>query len=686
MGGEMSGQDSFHKRIQVAQANEVLQAALDANADRRMLGRVQSMSSLPQPWDVMRQRAHDIRSDTISHLDEYLAQFTGKLEANGVKVLRAADSAEAVNLVLEIAREHGVRRVAKSKTMVSEEIDLNPSLEAAGLQVVETDLGEYIVQLRGEHPAHIITPAVHLRRSEVGHTFQEKLDLPYTEDIPTLTMAARRQLRQVFLEADLGISGVNFGVAESGTLCLVTNEGNGRMVTTLPPVHIALMGIERLVSSMADLALMLYLLPRSATGQKLSVYTSLIQAPARPGELDGARKRYVILVDNGRSNVRHSPLSEILYCVRCGACLNACPVFRELGGHAYVDMNGELTPYSGPVGSVVSPGLFGQDRFGHLARASTLCGACRDVYPMDIDLPKLLLRVRAGQTNQGASETDQDLAAAPRANVPAILARGLRLFSWVAVSPWLYALAQRMLGVLTGLASARAGWLRLPAFTGWGYSKDFPRTARKPFRDHWGQIEKGTVGPKPVQAPVESNPSVEPVEPAALSPVERFRQELLEVGGQFISCREAEISQRVRELLDQRGISSLATWSDEYLPSGVLDALLRSGIGISQTPDPRVRAGLTGVQAAIAETGSLLICGGAGRPLTASLLPEVHIAILREKDILDDQVQALNLKEIKESASAVLITGPSRTADIEMTLTIGVHGPGELIVLCCSDI
>jgi L-lactate dehydrogenase complex protein LldF len=213
-----------------------------------------------------------------------------------------------------------------------------------------------------------------------------------------MTETARRILRRAFLDADIGISGVNFGVVDTGSLCILTNEGNGRLVTTLPPVHIALMGIERLVPSLDDLTLMLHLLPRSATGQKLTVYTSLMHGPRHPDEVDGPDERHLILVDNGRSALRESSLAEILYCIRCGACINVCPVFREIGGHAYLTRDGETTPYPGPIGSILSPGLFGQAEFGHLARASSLCGACREACPVDIDLPKLLLRVRAGLT------------------------------------------------------------------------------------------------------------------------------------------------------------------------------------------------------------------------------------------------------------------------------------------------
>jgi len=387
--------DLFRSHIRESLNNPTLQSALDNNAERRMGARPTAFASLPEDLQTMRQRARLVRADVIANLPGYLEQFIASCQANGILVHRATDASQAVQIFLDIARQHGAKLVSKSKTMVGEEIHFNPALEQAGLRVVETDLGEYIVQLRGELPSHIITPAVHLTRADVGRLFEEKLGLPYTDEIPVLTTAARRVLRQTFLDTDIGVSGVNFGVAETGTLVVVTNEGNGRMVTTLPPVHVALMGAERLLPTLADLALLLYLLPRSATGQKLSVYTSLIHGPRRDDELDGPHERHIILLDNGRLALRGTPLEEALYCIRCGACLNACPVFREIGGHAYVGIHGAGTPYPGPIGSVISPALFGIDEFGHLARASSLCGACKENCPVDIDLPKLLLRIRS---------------------------------------------------------------------------------------------------------------------------------------------------------------------------------------------------------------------------------------------------------------------------------------------------
>ncbi len=683
--------DAFRNHIRKSLANLNLQSALDANASRRIQVRKTAFESLPDP-QAARQRAHAIRADVVEHLGRYLDQFTTLASANGYLVHRAENADQAIGLVLDIAREHNANLIAKSKTMVSEEIGLNHALEKHGLQIIETDLGEYIVQLRGEAPSHIITPAVHLRRQDVGRLFQEKLNLPYTEDISIMTDAARQRLRQVFLNADIGISGVNFGVAETGTLCLVTNEGNGRMVTTIPPVHIALMGIERLVPSLDDLALMLSLLPRSATGQKLSVYTSLINSPRKPGDPDGPQERHIILVDNKRSALQASDLREILYCIRCGSCLNACPVFREIGGHAYVSRDGMGSPYSGPVGSVVSPALFGQLEFGHLAHASSLCGACREACPVDIDLPRLLLRVRAGvQTDQRKLK--------PKPNAPAALAAGLEIFSWATGSAWRFEVAQWLAGLYGSLVtrfSKGDPWIHLPKFSGWGYSKDFPRPATRSFRSRFRKrvlasheenalpivFEETNIAHPSADTRATTNP---------LNRMDKFASELEALGANFTSCTLGEGVDKILEIVRSRNINQLLVWDEPYLPGGILEKLSEAGIKIihpakeTQVADSLVMAGLTGASAGIADTGSLLLLGGNGRPLTASLLPEVHIAILQERDVVENLMQALNHVDVRQAQAAILITGPSRTADIEMTLTIGVHGPGELYVLCIKS-
>ncbi len=681
----------FKTHIQKALDNPNLQIALDNNATRRRDVRLLSYQSLPEDIQVLRQRAHQVRADVIANLDRYLEQFARQASANGMIIHHAANGEEAAQIVLDIARSKGARLVAKAKSMLSEEIHLNHALEAAGIQAVETDLGEYIVQLRGELPAHIITPAVHLRKEDVGRTFEEKLSLPYTDEIPTMTSAARRELRQIFLDADIGISGVNFGVAETGTISLVTNEGNGRMVVTLPPVHIALMGIERLVPSLDDLALMLYLLPRHATGQKLSVYVSLVNGPSSPpadgGYRDGPLERHIVLVDNGRRAISQSHLAEALYCIRCGSCLNACPVFREIGGHAYVGIHGNGSIYPGPIGSVLSPALFGQSEFGHLARASSLCGACKEACPVDIDLPKLLLRIRAGKIELPDAE---GATPAGKSNAPAYLRWGLRFFTWIAISPWRFANAQRMAGVFSRVVAPVQPWIRMPAVTGWGYSKDFPRPAAKPFRDRWAELQTqqppvppaGRGNPREVGLTVEKPLSQATPDPALL---ERFSSELKALGGTYLPCTASQLSEHILDFLRQRNIVRMQAWGADWLPEGLTDELSNQGIELVQGHEASIQAGLTGSLAAVAETGTLVVTGAPGYPLSASLVPAIHLAVLNASQIYPALAEALSLPAIRQATAATLISGPSRTADIEMTLTVGMHGPGEVHVFCLTD-
>ena len=657
---------TFRTRIRQSLADGNLQIALDNNAKRRTDGRVAAFASLPD-FQERRQRAHGIKAEVVAHLDEYLAQFIANVEKNGIQVHRAADASEAIRIFLEIARPIAAKHaspllVAKSKSMISEEVNFNYALAEAGLRVVETDLGEYIVQLRGERPSHIITPAVHLRRGDVGSLFQEKLGIPYTEDIPTLTDTARKVLREVFLTADIGFSGVNFGVTGTGTLCIVTNEGNGRMCTTLPPVHVALMGIERLVPTLEDLALFLSLLPRSATGQKLSVYTSLINSPL-PGQ-----ERHLILLDNGRSALRASPLAESLYCIRCGACLNACPVFRETGGHAYGSI------YPGPIGSVISCALV-DPKFAYLAQASSLCGACKEACPVDIDLPGMLLRVRAGQASHKETEKPEQ-----GAGVPAAVRFGLTGFRLAAGNPGLFGIFQSLGGLLSRVYSPRRATMRIPAWTGWGYSKDFPRLAVRPFRARWGTI-KQTVEGNEAHHP-EHREFYEPLtQPPHKSLPAQFAEELTALGGHVYIVPEKDFHSKLLEFLKSKG-------SDRVLVDDLgaeYGLSLPEGIELVREPDPSVRAGITGTLAGIADTGSLLLVSGAGQTLTASLLPQVHVAVLKTSRLVSTLAEALRLPEVRTALAGVVITGPSRTADIEMTLTIGVHGPGELHVFLIDD-
>lgn len=458
---------SFYRRVDEAVADAALRAKVQKATNRLVLGRQASFASFPL-GDAVRDRAQAIRADVVSHLDQYLEQFAASVERRGGHVHWAATAADALAIVTGIARDRGVRTAVKSKSMVSEELKLNEALEAAGVRVVETDLGEWVVQLGRDHPSHIIAPIIHMSREDVAALFRRALGASEDEvaDVPRMCAMARRILRAEFLRADMGISGGNFGVAETGSLCLVTNEGNGRLTTTVPRLHVALMGIERLVPTMADLGVMLQVLARSATGQKLSVYSNILTGPRRPGEPDGPDELHIVLVDNGRSRLVGTELAEILHCIRCGACLNACPVYQSIGGHAYGSV------YPGPVGSVLSPALRGLEAFGALPHASSLCGACREVCPVRIDLPRMLLALRARDVaEQGA---------------PAWISGGLRMYARLAQRPGLFRAAARMARTATR-AIARDGWIRrLPGpLAGWTDHRDFPALAPRSFQERW---------------------------------------------------------------------------------------------------------------------------------------------------------------------------------------------------------
>lgn len=670
----------FRRRVRRAVQDSSLQSALDRNAERRVSGARQAYTSLPDLAQARRE-ARAVRRRSIDDLDGFLQTFVRNLESNGIKVLHAADAHEAVGHVLAIARSEGAALVAKAKSMVSEEIDLNRALEEAGIRGVETDLGEFIVQMRREKPAHIITPAVHLRREDIAETFHEHLDMEYTTDVRAMTAVARRVLRRVFFSAPIGVSGVNFGVAETGTLCLVTNEGNGRMVTTLPPVHIALMGIERLVPTLEDLAPMLALLPRSATGQKITSYVSLLQRPRQIHDPDGPRARYVILVDAGRSLLRSSDLADSLLCIRCGACLNVCPVFRETGGHAYGSV------YPGPIGSVVSPGLFGLKGYGHLAKASTLCGACKDVCPVDIDLPSLLLRVRARYS--------PDLPSTSWMRI------GMQLYAWAMADPLRYRLSQRLARLGMSLLPRRLGWVKWlpPPLSAWTGARDFPPFARRMLRESIhqpGPILPSASRPQPFTDSAHAH-----LEDALglTDPVQRFGRELEALSATYVRCDTSQLPEVVLKVFRQHKISRAIAWRD---PAEAMNAVRRrldqEGIrlveGVIEEGEQRdanlerldeIEAGLTGAQAGLVDTGTIILPSGPGKPMAASLLPWIHICLLPASRLFPDLKAWLeaDARALIDGVSSIsLITGPSRTADIEMTLTHGVHGPGEVIVVC----
>jgi L-lactate dehydrogenase complex protein LldF len=354
-------------------------------------------------WEAVREKCQEIKREAINHLDRYLLQFEEQVKARGGHVFWAANSEEACAYVKNLAVERKVKTIVKSKSMVTEEIHLGPSLEKAGIKVWETDFGEYIVQLRGERPYHIVTPCMHLKRDQIADLFREKLDKNIDSDDPAYLMSvARHILRQAFFSAEMGISGANFIVADAGVIAISTNEGNGRLCTSVPRIHVVVTGIEKVVPRLEDLALFWPVLATSGTGQGITTYSTLIGGPRRAGEADGPEEFHVVLVDNGRSRLLADPEQrEVLHCIRCGACLNICPVFRHVGGHTYG------TTYPGPIGSVLTPHLAGLAEFQHLSYASSLCGACTSVCPVKIDLHHHLLQNRRNATEAGASKSSE---------------------------------------------------------------------------------------------------------------------------------------------------------------------------------------------------------------------------------------------------------------------------------------
>ncbi len=427
----------------------------------------------PAVWESWREQARRVKEHTIANLDYYLAMLEKNVTAAGGQVHFASDAGQANAIVSQIARNAGVRTVTKSKSMVSEELNLNHALETQGIDVFETDLGEYIIQLAEETPSHLVAPALHKTRRQVADLFTEKLGVPYSEDIEEMGRIARAVLRQKFLDADMGISGANFLVAETGSLVIITNEGNGRLCTSAPRIHVGLAGMEKVIPSLSDLAVFLRLLPRSATGQRISSYVSMVTGPRRAADEDGPDEFHLVIVDNGRSRLLADPaLRESLYCIRCGACLNVCPVYQRVGGHAYGWV------YPGPIGSIVTPGLVGLAPAKDLPNASTLCGACRDACPVQINIPRMLLHLRRQQ-----AESD-DSGQRTASDADALLARG---FASVMSRPWLL-----KLGRAAGRALARPlakngklGPTRLPLLSRWTRARDLPIPPPRTFRDIW---------------------------------------------------------------------------------------------------------------------------------------------------------------------------------------------------------
>ena len=464
----------FPNNARVGLADPVLQRALGLARTGFPLRRQQAIERLPE-FEALREEGRAIKDHTLARLDFYLELYEKNVAAAGGLVHWARDAAEARAAVLEICHAAGARTVTKGKSMVAEEIALNDHLEANGITPVETDLGEYIIQLRHEPPSHIIAPAIHLMKEQVADTFRAAhtalapdrlLDEPRE-----LCDEARTILRPRFLAADVGITGANFLVAETGSSIIVTNEGNGDLTQTLPKIHIVVTGIEKVVPTLEDAATLLRLLARSATGQEFSSYTTISTGPRRPGDLDGPEEYHVVLVDNGRSALLGGEFHEMLRCLRCAACLNHCPVYAAIGGHAYGWV------YPGPMGAVLTPALVGLHEAGHLPNASTFCGRCESVCPVKIPLPKMMRHWR-----------EHEFAA--RQNPP-VYRSGLRLWAWLAARPEFYHALVELKARLLGWAGRERGRFRsLPAASGWTLMRDMPAPQGRSFHSLWAERQR----------------------------------------------------------------------------------------------------------------------------------------------------------------------------------------------------
>lgn len=466
---------AFKAQAKLALANADLQRALGRAKGGFVDKRLAAIKLLPE-FEQLRTAAREIKEHTLAHLDYYLERFETQVLANGGHVHWARTPQEARELVVSLCKRAGAKRITKGKSMVGEEVAINEALERAGFEVIETDLGEYVIQLAKEPPSHIIAPAVHKTRDQVSDLFHEyhgKYGLhERVTEIPAIVNEARQVLREGFVSADVGITGANFLIAETGSTVIVTNEGNGDLTSTLPKMHIVTAGIEKVVPTLEDATTILRLLARSATGQEMGSYTTFSTGPRRGDDLDGPSEYHVVLLDNGRSQMLGNEYHEMLRCIRCGACLNHCPVYSAIGGHAYGWV------YPGPMGSVLTPLMVGLREAGHLPNACTLNGRCQEVCPMSIPLPEMLRALRT-------REFEQHLT-------PARWRFGLAAWAFLAKRPRLYRpLMASAMAVLGRLGRKRGRFKRLPLAGGWTRVRDLPAPEGQTFQNAWRKARRG---------------------------------------------------------------------------------------------------------------------------------------------------------------------------------------------------
>ena len=667
--------------------------------------RARVVGELPD-WEELRAAGAAAKDEALLGLDAQLERLEQAVSAAGGRVHWAADAGEACAIVADVARSHGISEVVKVKSIASDEIKLNEALAAAGIQALETDLAELIIQLGDDSQSHILVPAIHKNRAEIRDLFRTALDLPdLPDDPPALTEAARLHLRSHFLRARMGVSGANFAIAETGTVCVVESEGNGRMCTTLPEVLVTIMGVEKVVPAWRDMEVFLQLLPRSSTGERMNPYTSFWTG-VREG--DGPREFHIVLLDNGRTRALADELGrQALRCIRCSACLNVCPVYARVGGHAYESV------YPGPIGAILTPQLKGMDAAGSLPYASSLCGACAEVCPVNIEIPRLLTHLRARERDEAAS-LDPEL----------LSMKGLySVFS----SRERYERAQRLARAAARPLTRRGRIARAPGpLSGWTSSRDLPAPARESFRDWWRRTRGDAgAGPRVAARPAPAPPEPLGPEPAragsaratvlsrvraaiegAEAPGERPRgyrtkdsrspEEIVALFAERVAEYRATVHRTgadgvaalVASICAENGVERLGLPPDappEWRPAGIE---LVEDDGLAPAELDRLGGALTGCAVAIAETGSFVLDGGPGQGRRAlSLVPDLHVCVVGEQQVVGLVPEAVARLEqpVREGRPLTFVSGPSATSDIELDRVEGVHGPRILHVLLVSD-
>ena len=667
----MSGRD-FRAQSATAVANKRLQNAVRKTADLLTTMRAKTTNGKPG-FEELRTWGRSRKLAVSGNVEHWSRMFADNLSKLGATVHWAKDGAEARRIIVTIARERGITTAVKSKSMTTEEIELNTALEHAGIEVTETDLGEFIIQLAGERPSHIMAPAIHRNQDEVRQLFAEKIGAPPDLDVEGMVRLARNVLRRRFLTAGMGITGCNFAVADSGTIAIVTNEGNGRMCATLPNVQVALVGLEKLIPSLHDLPDFLSLLTCSATGQRASSYINMTTGPRRAGETEGPQELHVVLLDNGRGDIARGPWREIMHCLHCSACLNHCPVYKAVGGHAYE------SPYCGPMGSVLSSTLWGTAEYPDLPDACTLCGRCAEVCAVKIPLPEYHRSLR----NRNGTTAFSSTIAAWLTAFPGGYATAIRLLGKVLRHP-------QLAGILPGINKNAANW---------ALNHQLPQPkAEQDFRQWWQQRRRTEPQLQLKRAVVhEVSP---PAPPAASTKQDLYALYCRRAGVLGVEVTEIslqDIPGRLQKLRAEENTSIVALPQGGW-PKGLhrllLDSLVAGECRVAECSADQAfdialldlaRIGITCSRAYLAETGSLLFAAGPGYGTLASLLPEVQLTLTPRSCLYADLQSYLADNPQAMPSRLIQVSGPSRTGDIEGTMTVGVHGPRRVIHWILDD-